>query len=74
MTADVSVRARHWALILVILVLGFGLRTFHLGAQSIWYDEGLSVLYAGQSLPGLFDLVGGSEHLLLQLRHTPGMV
>lgn len=37
--------------ILVICWLAFGLRVFHLGAQSLWYDEGLSVYLA--SLPPL---------------------
>ncbi len=53
---------RRWGPVAAIMLLAFGLRAFHLGTQSIWYDEGLSILYAQQSLPGLFALVGGSEH------------
>jgi mannosyltransferase len=37
--------------VLAICLLAFGLRVFHLGAQSLWYDEGLSVYLA--SLPPL---------------------
>jgi len=37
--------------ILAICLLAFGLRVFYLGAQSLWYDEGLSVYLA--SLPPL---------------------
>jgi hypothetical protein len=35
----------------VICLLAFGLRVYHLGTQSLWYDEGLSVYLA--SLPPL---------------------
>jgi len=49
-------------LTLAITLLAFGLRTWHLGAQSVWYDEGLSWHYASQSLPGLLASVAGSEH------------
>ncbi len=39
---------RRFLLILAICLLAFGLRIFHLGAQSLWYDEGLSVYLASQ--------------------------
>ncbi|MCX7682097.1 MAG: glycosyltransferase family 39 protein, partial [Anaerolineae bacterium] len=47
---------------LAITLLAFGLRVGHLGAQSIWYDEGLSWYYASQPLDNLVSLVAGSEH------------
>ncbi len=40
-------------LALGLLLLGFGLRTYHLGHQSLWYDEGFSVYLAGQSLAAI---------------------
>ena len=36
--------------LLVILLLGFGLRLYHLGDQSIWWDEGHAIWAARQSL------------------------
>ena len=42
---------RRFASVLAICLLAFGLRVFHLGTQSLWYDEGLSVYLA--SLPPL---------------------
>ncbi|MBM2827467.1 MAG: 2 protein [Dehalococcoidia bacterium] len=36
----------HLLLVLAISVLAFGLRVFHLGEQSLWYDEAFSILLA----------------------------
>ncbi len=36
-----------------ILAVGLALRLFHLGVQSLWYDEGYSVYLAGKSLAQL---------------------
>jgi mannosyltransferase len=36
-----------------IILVGFGLRVYRLGTQSLWYDEGFSVWLAGQSLPAI---------------------
>lgn len=33
-----------------VVAVAFALRLFHLGAQSLWYDEGYSVYLAGQGL------------------------
>ena len=38
------------ALLLLILLLAFGLRFYHLGAQSLWNDEGTSVAVAQRDL------------------------
>ncbi|HID61398.1 MAG TPA: phospholipid carrier-dependent glycosyltransferase, partial [Anaerolineae bacterium] len=45
----------HWTAILppVITLLALALRLYHLGAQSLWYDEGVSVYLARMSLPQL---------------------
>ncbi|MFQ6057600.1 MAG: glycosyltransferase family 39 protein [Anaerolineae bacterium] len=49
-------------LLLAIVLLAFALRSFRLANQSIWYDEGLSVYYARQSLPALLAQVSASDH------------
>ena len=38
---------RRSTFVIVICLLAFGLRAYHLGTQSLWYDEGLSVHLAG---------------------------
>ncbi|MBI4496864.1 MAG: glycosyltransferase family 39 protein [Chloroflexi bacterium] len=38
---------------LVATLLGFGLRVFRLGEQSLWYDEAFSVLLAVRPLPSI---------------------
>ncbi|MBN1657661.1 MAG: glycosyltransferase family 39 protein [Anaerolineae bacterium] len=38
---------------LVILLFAFALRLFRLGAESLWYDETVSVTLAGQDVAGL---------------------
>jgi hypothetical protein len=52
---------RHWVLI-VLLFLAFALRLFRLGAESLWYDETVSVYLAGQSLPALIAHTAGDIH------------
>lgn len=37
----------------VAVLIAFGLRTYRLGAQSLWYDEGVSLLLAGKPLAAL---------------------
>ena len=43
----------HKALLLTIILIGFTLRLYRLGVQSLWYDETVSVFLAGQSVPDL---------------------
>jgi uncharacterized membrane protein len=52
-------------LVLVTIVVGFGLRLYNLGAQSLWYDETVSAYLASQ--PAL-DLI---RHTALDI-HPPG--
>jgi len=40
-------------LCLLVILVGFGLRVYRLGAQSLWYDEGFSVWLARQPLPAI---------------------
>ena len=48
--------------IITIIVLAFALRVYRLDHQSIWYDEGVSVYYANQSLKGLIAAVSTDNH------------
>ncbi|HNS51533.1 MAG TPA: glycosyltransferase family 39 protein [Anaerolineae bacterium] len=50
-----------WALA-ALLLLAAGLRLFRLGAQSLWYDETVSVYLAGRSLPDLVAHTAGDIH------------
>ena len=45
-----------------ILLLAFGLRIYRLGAQSLWYDETVSVHLANKSIPALIAHTGGDIH------------
>jgi hypothetical protein len=45
-----------------VLLLAFGLRVYHLGADSLWYDETVSVHLAGKSLPALVAHTAGDIH------------
>ncbi len=53
--------ALRWAL-LVILLLAFGLRLFHLGSQSLWADEGNSAFMTGRSVPQILEAAAGDIH------------
>lgn len=54
-------RGALWALSGVLL-LAAGLRFFRLGAQSLWYDETVSVYLAGKSIPALIAHTAGDIH------------
>ena len=49
MTADRSSRRTLWLLVALLLVT-FALRVYHLEAQSLWSDEGLSLYRARLTL------------------------
>lgn len=54
---------RRWLWVLVaILLLAFGLRLYRLGAESLWYDETVSVHLAGKSVPALVAHTAGDIH------------
>jgi 4-amino-4-deoxy-L-arabinose transferase-like glycosyltransferase len=53
---------RHRWLLLAILLLAFALRLYRLGAESLWYDETVSVYLASQSLPDLIAHTAGDIH------------
>jgi uncharacterized membrane protein len=48
-----------------LTALAFGVRVWELGTKSLWLDEGLSVLFAGRPLRGLF------ETLIYEDLHPP---
>lgn len=50
---------RHWGLCLGIVLIGFAIRLYRLGAQSLWYDETVSAYLARQELP---DLIRHTAH------------
>ena len=55
-----------------IILGGFALRLYHLGAQSLWYDETVSAYLASQSIPDLIahtarDIHPPAYYLLLHL-------
>jgi uncharacterized membrane protein len=49
-------------LILCGLLIGFALRLFRLGSESLWYDETVSVVLATKSIPGLIAHTAGDIH------------
>jgi hypothetical protein len=46
----------------IVLGAGFGLRLYRLGFQSIWYDEGVSLYLARQTLSGLIRHTAADIH------------
>jgi len=48
--------------LLILLLAGATLRLFRLGAQSLWYDETVSVYLAGSALPELIRHTAGDIH------------
>src|SRR5512135_1638666 len=53
---------RHRWPIVTILLAGTALRMFHLGADSLWYDETVSVYLAGSPVPELLRHTAGDIH------------
>lgn len=47
---------------LLALLVGFGLRLYHLGAESLWYDETVSVALAQKAVPELIRHTAGDIH------------
>lgn len=56
------VTSRQRFLLVLILLLAFSLRVFHLDTQSIWYDEGLSLYLAQQPLAQNIALSATTDH------------
>lgn len=48
--------------VLLALLAGFALRLFHLGAESLWYDETVSVHLARQPIPAMIAHTAGDIH------------
>ena len=55
--------ATRWTALIIVLV-AFSLRAFHLDYQSLWSDEGISLLRAAQSL--------GELWRNMPVEHVPG--
>ncbi len=60
--AERGISGQHLAIFLLILLVGFALRLYHLGYESLWYDETVSVLLARKSLPALTAHTAGDIH------------
>ena len=54
--------SRHRGLLLLGLLVGLGLRLYRLGAESLWYDETVSVFLASKSIPELLAHTAGDIH------------
>ncbi|MBK8045870.1 MAG: glycosyltransferase family 39 protein [Anaerolineales bacterium] len=48
--------------LLAAILTGFALRLVHLGAESLWYDEPVSVMLARKSLPAMWLHTAGDIH------------
>ncbi len=48
-------------LLLLILLVGLGLRLYRLGSESLWLDEGVTVYYARLSLAEIFSRISTEE-------------
>lgn len=55
-------QTRFRLLTLLAICVGFTLRLYHLGAESLWYDETVSVALAQKSIPALIRHTAGDIH------------
>ncbi len=54
--------AKHSQFLILVLFLAFALRLHRLGAESLWYDETVSVHLASKSVPALIEHTAGDIH------------
>ncbi len=54
--------AKYRPAVLMIVLAGFALRLWQLGAQSLWYDETVSAYLASKSIPALIAHTAGDIH------------
>ncbi len=57
-----AISGQHLAILLLIFLVGFALRLYRLGYESLWYDETVSVLLARKPLPALIAHTAGDIH------------
>ncbi len=62
-SARINQRALIVALALVILLLASAVRFHRLGAQSLWYDEGVAYAHSLRTLPELIPLLQNNVHV-----------
>jgi hypothetical protein len=53
---------RDHAILLILITAGFALRLYQLGAESLWYDETVSVFLAGRPAAELLRHTSGDIH------------
>ena len=61
-SAEKGAVARQRLLLLGGFLVAFALRLYHLGAESLWYDETVSVILARKSIPALIAHTAGDIH------------
>ena len=63
-TSATSGAASRWhrPLLLAAILVGFAVRLYRLGAESLWYDETVSVYLSRLSLPAMFAHTAGDIH------------
>ncbi|MEM7127728.1 MAG: glycosyltransferase family 39 protein [Chloroflexota bacterium] len=76
---------RYRILALIVMLAGFGLRLHLLGAESLWYDETVSVVLAQKPIPEMLEHTAGDIHppgyylvlhlwnRIAQAEHMPGI-
>ena len=57
--------SRPHLLLAVIILMGFLLRLYGLGSESLWLDEGISYIWASQSIPDIMNSVADDVHFPL---------
>ncbi len=63
-TSAIAGAASRWhrPLLLAAILVGFAVRLYRLGAESLWYDETVSVYLSRLSLPAMFAHTAGDIH------------
>ena len=54
-------RERHVILLILLIIIGFFLRFYHLDYNSLWFDEAFTLFTANHSLSGIWDIVSNNS-------------
>ena len=60
---------KHTGLLLLLLFIGFSLRIYDLGGESIWFDEGASIYFAKKNVSEIFSMKESSPPLYYIVLH-----
>ncbi|NMB79857.1 MAG: glycosyl transferase [Methanomicrobiales archaeon] len=58
---DTIVHSRYIQILLSLTIIGFLLRFYHLGFNSLWLDEASTYTFASLSIPGIWEATTGGE-------------